>query len=293
MQEKVLSNFSIKKKIDRINSLDSLLESELSYCVNEITANHALLVKHYDAESLHQLRVTLRRMFSLLDFFQNELPQSEWKSARKLIKSLFNPTSKIRDFEVFNSSYIVPAYSKFDSFEFRYLLNQSHSKLLHQYQELAEILASFEYLRTLKELDYWVKNCKWQDASSSRKIITGNSFRKLIKNKLNYRANKLEKSILSASEYERKQLHQLRMEVKKLRYVMDILGNSIKHKKRQQKVLKKLQDLLGIINDSYIAGDIIDKEFTTTVQLDRCKEYIHKKSKHRRSSKLSELQRNF
>ena len=56
MQEKVLEKFAVKKKIDQIYSLDSLLESELSYCVNEISANHGLVVKHYDAENLHQMR---------------------------------------------------------------------------------------------------------------------------------------------------------------------------------------------------------------------------------------------
>ena len=294
MQEKVLEKFAVKKKIDRMYSLDSLLESELSYCVNEISANHALIIKHYDAENLHQMRVTLRRMISLLDFFQNELPQSEWKSVRKLIKSLFKPTSKIRDFDVVNSDYILPAYKKYESsFEFGNLLSQSHGKLLYLYQELVGELTSFNYLRLLKELDYWVKSRKWQIAPSSRKIITGSAFRKLIKKNLNRRAKELHKNITSIKKFDRKRLHQLRMEVKKLRYVMDILGISIKHRKRQQKFLRELQDLLGVINDSYIAEDIIVKEFETATQFDHCKKYIRKKSKHHRTLKLRKLQHKF
>ncbi len=294
MQEKVISNFAIKKKIDRIYSLDSLLESELSTCVKEISRNHGLVIDHYDAETLHQMRVTLRRMLSLLDFFQHELPKQEWKSVRKLLNALFKPTSKIRDFEVVNADYIVPAYSTYDtSFEFRNLLNQSHGKLLRLYRALVEELTSFTYLRHLKELESWVQNRKWQSTASDSDKLTGNAFRKLIEKNLNQRAAILRDNISAAKKYDRKQLHKLRMEVKKLRYVMDILGISIKHRKRQQKILKELQDLLGIINDSYIAEDIIEKEFAAATQIGHCKDFIHKKSKHRRTLKLDELQRNF
>lgn len=294
MQEKVLNNFAIKKKIDRIYSLDSLLESELSACVKEISANHALLIQHYDAESLHQMRVTLRRMLSLLDFFRNELPQQEWESVRELINSLFKPTSKIRDFEVVNADYIVPAYREFEtSFQFRNLLNQSHGKLLRLYKLLAEELTSFTYLRKLKELDNWVQNRKWQAESFDSEKVTGNAFRKLIEKNLNRRAKKLCDNIEMTKKYKRKQLHKLRIEVKKLRYMMDILGISIKHRKKQQKFLKELQDLLGIINDSYIAEDIIEKEFKAATEIGHCREFIHKKSKHRRTLKLGELQQNF
>ena len=294
MQDKVLKNFAIKKRIDQTYSLDSLLESELSSCVDEITVHHALLAQHYDAESLHQMRIILRRMISLLDFFHNELPRQEWISVRKLINGLFKPTSKIRDFEVINSDYIVPAYSKYDSsFEFRNLLNQSHGRLLRLYQTLASELTSFGYLRKLKELDNWVKNRKWQSASPNNQMFAGKAFRKLIEKNLNRRAKKLRKNIARAKKYDRKQLHRLRMDVKKLRYMMDILGISIKHRKKQQIVLKELQDLLGIINDSYIAEDIIEKDFESANEIDHCKKYIYKKSTRRRTLKLSELQRHF
>lgn len=293
MQTKVLENIALKRSVDQIYSLDSLLESELTYYMNEVSASHSQLLQSYNAENLHQMRVTLRRMVSLLHFFENELPQQEWKTARDLIKTLLKPTSKIRDFDVVNANYIVPAYRKNDgSFEFRGLLNQSHGKLLALHRQLTDELASFPYLRALKELKSWVQNHKWRSVSPDYQKIEGKAFRKQIEKKLNQRARKLAKNIAAAKKYDRKKLHRLRMDVKELRYMLDIFRMSIKRRKRQMKFLAKLQELLGDINDSYIAEGLID-EFESVPQLKQCKKYIHKKSKQRRANMLRKLQRNF
>ena len=88
----------------------------------------------------------------------------------------------------------------------------------------------------------------------------------------------------------RKALHQLRMDVKELRYVLDILRFSLKHRKAQLNYLQELQELLGSINDTYVAEHIVD-EFNAAKHSDQSKLYIHTKSKHLRKQRLKELKR--
>ena len=58
---------------------------------------------------------------------------------------------------------------------------------------------------------------------------------------------------------DRKNLHKLRVNIKELRYITEIYCQDKKLKKKRLKVLKQLQTQLGIINDTFIAQDKINK----------------------------------
>ena len=293
MQSKFVGKISLKKKIDQIYNLDRLIEAELSNSLNEILVSHSLLLQHYDAEGLHQLRVTLRRLFSFLRFFRKELPKHEWKKISGVVKKLIKPTSKVRDFDVFNSNYIEPAYQDNNtSFEFRNLLNQSHEELLSLHRQLSDDLSSAEYHHLLQQLKSWVRNQRWKKGSTDKNLIEQGPFREKIQKKLNQRLNNLFGKIKKVKKNDRKALHKLRIEVKELRYVLDVLHVAVKHKKRQLKYLKELQELLGKINDSYIAEQIVN-DINISNNFERSKVYLQGQTKYQRECELQDLQRNF
>ena len=291
MKSKLLQKVSLKKKTDQIDSLDFLLSTELTNFLQKVMVNYSFLLQQYDVERLHQMRVNLRRINSLLGFFKNELPKQEWGDINEIIKSLIKPTAKIRDHDVVNSDFIAPAFRENDtSFEFRRLLDHSNGHLLYLHNQLSEEFSSFRYRKLIKKLEAWINNHQWQHNLPVERIVEGDAFHALIQKRLNQRMKQVNKKLKNVTKNNRKALHQLRMDVKELRYVLDILRYSLKQRKAQLNYLQELQELLGCINDTYVAEHIVD-EFNAAKYSDQSKIYIHTKSKHQRKRRLKELKR--
>ena len=84
-------------------------------------------------------------------------------------------------------------------------------------------------------------------------------------------------------------LHKLRVDTKELRYILDILGSYIKHGKQESKDLKKLQEILGKINDTYVAEKVIQK--FPAGGYDFSKQYIADQATHLRHKYLIQLKK--
>ena len=237
----------------RICKLDSLLKTELAYCINEIAVSDSLLMDHYDPDNLHQMRVTLRKMKSLLRFFKKEISYSNWKTANLMINNLIKPTSEARDFDVISNNYIFPAcHENSTTQESQLLFNQSNEKLTNLHENAIKILSSTQYGQLLEKLHTWINDGKWQ-ASPSFTNIKGKTLSTLIENRLNQRYKLLMRRIRKINQLDQQKLHKIRIKVKELRYLVDIFRFYIKKSKQHLSRLKKLQDNLGIINDTYIA----------------------------------------
>lgn len=233
--------------------LDLLLNTKLSACINEISASHSLLMDHYESEDLHQTRVTLRKMRSLLRFFKNEISYNNWKMVNSMINNLIKPTSEVRDFDVISNNYIFPAcHQNSATQESKILLDKSNKELTKLHENTIKTLSSIQYRNLLEDVHIWINDSKWQ-SSFPLKNIKGKVLSTLIENRLNHRYKLLRQRIDKISRLERKKLHKIRIDVKELRYLVDIFRFYIKKSKRHLNRLENLQTNLGVINDTYIA----------------------------------------
>ena len=277
--------------INNASSLGELLDNIFLSCINRVLSSYYLLENHYDAENLHQLRVSLRRFKSFINIFKYEINNNERVVAKNIIENLLEPTSKVRDFDVINENYLLPSFNNNPGEnEFRKLEKHSKQEQTKLHEKTLKELTSHSYLEILEDLQGWEENKKWRsELSTAQNKALKKSPKKLVKKKLKKHHKKIMKNKEDVLIFSQKELHRLRIDIKELRYVIDDLGYFIKDKKYKLELLKNLQDILGEINDTYVAQTVIN-HLGKTLELGIAKSYIEDQAENSRNKYLLELE---
>jgi CHAD domain-containing protein len=226
-----LSNFLEVKFLKNSKRLDKRINIYLADPSNE---------KH-----IHDVRTSLRR----LDTFYSLLPKKLRKRNRKLIeqcKSFFRANSKIRDLDIIRKKIAILAKGAPDASKLDLQLQRRRKTELRQALRLAKALG--------KRSSMAIKGI------SSSKIEK--RMNKIIE-RLTIRIREMLPLVLS-DDTKKEELHSLRKNCKKLRYVFEVLPEShIKNygKKLDSTIggkdLKEIQEKLGLIHDSDITMDYL------------------------------------
>lgn len=243
-----------KKRLASLASLDKIIKTEISYCIDNISANTRLLNVYYDKDCLHDIRISLRKCMSLVSFFKTLIPKNEFSKIRKLLHSLISPTSKVRDYDVVMSDYIYTDTKEYDYLSRGIDYGKEYTDRIESLHcDLAVILRSRVYKYKLTGLKNWAVDYAWDN--SIRDI-----YNQVTADYINYLLNEKYKHIIAKNKklmtLSDKQLHHHRIKIKELRYIIEIFKFYIKDYKIILQDLKHLQDILGKIHDTY-ATDII------------------------------------
>ena len=271
-----------KKRIERISSLDLLIKVETNYCIDEIVCKTSLLENKYDENILHEIRISLRKLKSLIYFFKGYLLKKDFTEIKNIIHNLIAPTSKARDYDVVKANYIYPICLKNKrNDDYKTFMIHSINEIHYLQEETLNILSSQKYLTTLMDLKTLVNKYSWDNQS---KLHPDSSLRKYVENNINKELRAIYSNIKDSYNLPRKKLHHLRIRIKEIRYVTELLKFYIKKYKTTLRDLKVLQDILGEINDTYAADSIIH-DLNISKYLSSQHKHIEKKIlKHRNSS---------
>lgn len=277
--------------ISNASSLEELLDNIFINCSNRVLSSYYLLENHYDAENIHQLRVSLRRFNSFINFFKCEINNSERVTAKNIIENLLKPTSRVRDFDVFNENYLLPSFSNNPGEnEFRKLEKYSKQEQIKLHEKTFDKLMSSPYLKKLEDLQGWAENKKWRnELSTAHNKTLKKPPEKLVKKKLKKQHKKIMNNKEDVLIFSQNKLHRLRVDIKELRYIIEDLGFFIKDKNNQLELLKKLQDILGKINDTYVAQNIIN-HLGKTLEIGITRSYIEDQAENSRNKYLLEME---
>jgi CHAD domain-containing protein len=222
----------------------------LAHLFRTMRKNESGLIDDIDVEFLHDYRVSVRRIRSLFEQLKNVFHESTYKQAKKDFSEIGRLTNKMRDIDVYllrEESYksMLPPAMKEEINPFFDDLNTGRIKEL---EKIKKYLSKDPYKQIMHR---WIafSNAPVGDVASTQgekpvyeyaqKIIL-KRYRKLIK---------LGRSIKpeTGDEY----LHRLRIECKKLRYLMEFFLSLFPRQKMNMLIrhLKKLQDNLGLYND--------------------------------------------
>jgi len=214
-------------------------------------ANEAGIKADIDTEFLHDYRIAIRRTRSALSQIRNVFPTEVTEHFKQTFRTLGQRTNDLRDLDVYLLSEAefearLPAAMRQDIVPlFDYL------RLLRE-QALEEVIAglsSDEYAQALNEWEAFLKEPvpKKTDAANAKLAIVTLAQKRIYKR---YRRVIQDgDTILTHTQDEL--LHALRIECKKLRYLMEFFASLFPRKKMNRliKQLKKLQDNLGDFND--------------------------------------------
>ena len=214
-------------------------------------ANEPGILADIDTEFLHDYRIAIRRTRSALSQIRNVFPDEDTEHFKNSFRFLGQRTNKLRDLDV-------------------YLLSEDEFEARLPATMRDDILPLFDYLRVLREgelamvadslssSDYAQALGEWEaylNESVPKKPVAANAAVPLVElaQKRIYQRYRrvIEYGNLILTHTQDELLHALRIECKKLRYLMEFFASLFPEEKmiRMVNQLKKLQDNLGEFND--------------------------------------------
>jgi CHAD domain-containing protein len=251
--DKTPGNYSTKLNIqlDPDMRSDEATKTILRFLLHVIRINEANLEKDLDTEFLHDFRVAIRRTRSALGQIKNVFPAEITGRFRKDFASVGKITNQLRDLDVYLLNEVtykamLPAVLRDDIDPLFDYLREKRSKA---FQEVISSLDSRKYKRILQDWEVFLNEPR-QDSPTAANAdlpIIDLARKRIYKKYL--RTVKDGNLILEDTKDE--MLHLLRIECKKLRYLLEFFSSLFPRKKVNVLIeqLKKLQDNLGDFND--------------------------------------------
>lgn len=220
-------------------------------------ANQAALIRTGHPESIHQMRVGLRRLRSVLSAFAPVLALSETDGLIAATKTLFARLGEIREADVFATETI-------ETIPDALIAGRARDTLLREvrryrdgtYADVIETIGGPEFARFAVRWHQWIEGERWlRDGNPVDRLMIRRPISQFAEGRLDEMRGKLLRRGRRASRGTLEDWHRLRLAAKKLRYAGEPLL-LVQHaepdgggKARLTKSMARLQDDLGQFND--------------------------------------------
>lgn len=229
-------------------------------CISHWTANQEGALLGNNPENIHQIRVALRRLRSLLPQFKSAIPRESYVPIADELKWLANALGPARNWDVFVTQTLPPILKQFPADQGLKDLFQEASKAQAAARNDAHMaLRSHRYDRMLLSLGTWLMADGWHaHVSDEQKQRLESPILELAQRVLTgcHRTVHLHGPALLAMPVEER--HEVRIAVKKLRYATEFFAALFPGKATRSYIeaLAALQDKLGVLNDA-VTTDIL------------------------------------
>ena len=227
----------------------AVLRVWVSSLADVIEANkEAILQGDKDSERLHQLRVALRKLRSIVALLAKELVITEAQELGKLAKDVMKRTNEARDLDVYlewialYEEEVLPKALAQNLLAIKKYLEQKRHKA---YEKLYETLQSKDFallLERLRQFGNTYPNQKYPAIVLGKKMV------------LKQMHTLLKKAFLLSSKSASHKYHLVRIEIKKLRYLVEFFTPVFEQKKFAKTLahIKQLQNILGEHQDTIV-----------------------------------------
>jgi CHAD domain-containing protein len=249
----------LKIQLDPAIRSDEATKIILRFLLQIMKINEANLEMDLDTEFLHDFRVAIRRTRSALGQIKSVFPQNATSRFKKEFAFVGKLSNQLRDLDVYllkEDAYkaILPPVLRDDINPLFDYLRKNRSKAL---QKVIRGLKSRKYAQIMQDWEAFLDEPQQEAAAASnadQPIIT------LARKRIYKQYRSIVKAgnlILKKTEDEK--LHALRIECKKLRYLMEFFSSLFPRKKNNLLIaqLKNLQDNLGDFNDLCVQQDYL------------------------------------
>ncbi len=212
-------------------------------CIRQFLLNRAAFNQARRPETVHQMRVAIRRLRSLVSFHRRLLRSGERDLLRLKLRQVFVALGRARELDVLLEHVAADAVSG----------DVAHLEAARQaaYQEVAELLASPALLRGVLALQLWFARRPLSETGEPEPLP---AHAMAILRRQSRKLRRFDRVALLATE----EMHRLRIEAKKFRYACDFFESAFPdHRKRRRKLaaaLERLQEVLGDFNDLHVTG---------------------------------------
>lgn len=254
---KVVKAEKLKLKTDM--TIEQAFIAIVTNCLAQVHGNEQRVMHDTDAESLHQMRVGLRRLRSALDMFENIIacPAVIQEELRQLATRL----GAARDWQVLAGSTLervaVHAPADIDIGELTAAAAENASRYRMQ---AAEEVSSVDYTRLQLQLAEWLAGRHWRDSLGDGEAGQLDApVSKFAKAMLRHNERRLLKRGKRLDDNEPESRHRVRIAAKKARYASEFFA-SLYPKQRVNRYLSALsamQEELGWLNDAAVGTELL------------------------------------
>ena len=235
-------------------TLDEVISRSLNACFDHWLVNQTCVLDGRDSRGLHQLRVALRRLRAVLEFFQVWLPEDEFSWFRREVRWTLRSLTGARDIDVLLDNAIrTVLVESGDDADVRLLAKVVERKRRRAYDQARRIIGSHRYTRAILFLGRWISRQGWQDSSGClderATAVTAHRLEDLYRSVVEHGAG--------FHQMNQADRHKLRIKIKHLRYGIQIMESSWGRADDYLSVLGKLQDSLGFANDTVVSNRLL------------------------------------
>lgn len=250
-------------------SPDTTVEAALSaivrHCLTHLAENEACALGGEHPEGIHQMRVAMRRLRSVLSVFRAVIPAEQRTRLAGEVKWLFSELGTARDWDVFAADLLAPVRTVFRddpgfTADFAVLADVVDRQRRRGLERARRAILSPRTTRLQLQFGQWLENRGWraqpESAQSARLFQPIGTFAAGILNRRYKKLHRLGADLARLSVQER---HQLRIVLKKLRYAGDFFRSLFDERDTRCFLdgLSDLQDVLGQINDMATARRLL------------------------------------
>ena len=221
-------------------------------CLKQIAANAERLRHRASPEVIHQLRVGLRRLRSLITSFKKVVTDARLPAIKAELKWLTGELDAARNLDVLlHGDYRAAVVEKTDAEGLKGLGARLRAARRLAYARAGAAVESERFRRLLIDLLIWIETGPWT-ASETVARDRERPIDRFAAKELAKRRDKIARRAKDLRELDPHARHKLRIEAKKLRYAADVFGGLFGRVKRARDfvtALKSVQDTLGELND--------------------------------------------
>ena len=247
--------------IDREMSAAQAFRAAAMSCLNHLQANQIGVLRGTDPEYLHQARVALRRLRSVLDAFEDLLPEAQGKPRQRALRRLTRALGPARDWDVFAAQTLAPVTEQFPGHRGLMAIARASGRLRDAaYLASRRALAARRAQALLVDVAGWLASESWSaDAPGGSPGAWRVPLREHAASVLARYHRRLLKRGRGVQTAGLGRLHRLRIATKRLRYAAGFFAPLFPRGRAAPmlKALNDLQDALGAINDCAIAPSLI------------------------------------
>ncbi len=239
-------------------------ETILRHNLRHILANERAAREGHDPEGVHQLRLAVRRLRSVISLFRSVVPAEIAADLNAELKWLLAELSAARNLDVFLDELLRPVQAAFAHDEDLAALEATvRARRGDAYEQVRAVLTTARYTALLLKIGRLVESRSWQETlepDAARRL--GEPVRVLAIRLLDERYRQARKRGRGFGKLSAKDRHRLRLAVKRMRYTAECFRSLFASEEVPDylKSLSRLQDSLGHLNDVETARELL-KEF--------------------------------
>ncbi len=226
-------------------------------CLQHLIANEAIVRRAPEADAVHQMRVALRRLRAAITLFKSVVEDEKRDPIKDELKWMANVLGEARDLDVYITKVLEPAQDEHGNDEgYQNLLAEYRKRRHESYRMVEETIVSARFINGVLGTAAWIEAGDWlQDGSKPARKRRDQPIAVLAEEELSRRWKKIIKRGRNLMELDPEERHQVRIEIKKLRYASEFFeslftgGGAKKRKRAALSTLEALQETLGELND--------------------------------------------